>query len=79
MNDAPERRRVIPAREVERTSAPVLVESHRGPDGTPDTIAVIPLAEGNEIRGFDVRCQCGSAVIVECIYDESGGETEPEA
>lgn len=62
--------RVIPARQVRQVDAPVLVECTSGPDRRNDTITVIPLAEGGAIQGFEVRCQCGATVVVECVYDE---------
>ena len=61
---------MIPAREVRHVDAPVLVECTSGPDNRSDTMTVIPLAEGNAIHGFEVRCQCGATVVVECVYEE---------
>ena len=78
MTDANDKRRVIPAREVRREAAPVLVECHRRPDGGSDTIAVVPLTEGGDVRGFEVRCQCGAQVIVECLYAEEHEKKETE-
>lgn len=76
MTDANQRRRVIPSREVKRDAAPVLVECHQRPDGGSDTIAVVPLTEGGNVRGFEVRCQCGAAVIVECVYADDYEQKE---
>lgn len=76
MTDAVQKRRVIPAREVGQGTAPVLVESVTKPDGTTDTMAVVPLTEGTDIRGFEVRCQCGAAVIVECVTEEQAANEE---
>ena len=63
-------KRVIRARDVHSVRAPVLVESHQSADGHTDTIAIVPLADGNEIKGFEVRCQCGASVVIECVYEE---------
>ena len=61
---------MIPARQVRQVDAPVLVECTGNPDHPSETITVIPLAEGGAIQGFEVRCQCGASVVVECVYDE---------
>ena len=70
MNDDRPNTRVIPASRVQAGTAPVLVDCHAGADGKLNTIAVVPLTEGGSIHGFEVRCQCGSSVIVECVYEE---------
>jgi len=67
------RRRVIPSRNVRKEDVPVLVECHANPDGRSDTIAVVPLTSDSTIHGFEIRCQCGASVIVECIYQEEEG------
>jgi hypothetical protein len=62
--------RIIPAKSVQHSDAPVLVDCQTTADGRLNTIAVVPLAEAGAILGFEVRCQCGAEVIVECVYEE---------
>jgi hypothetical protein len=50
----------------------VLIECQKTAEGQVGAIAVVPLAEGDVVHGFEVRCQCGAGVIVECVYAEGG-------
>lgn len=48
---------------------PALVEcGGKDPQDHSRAIAVVPLLDGARIAGFEVRCGCGSAAIVECVY-----------
>ncbi len=67
MTDASERI-VIPGRAVRRVAAPVVVECTDPAQAGADTMTVIPLVNGDRVEGFEVRCQCGSSVVVECLY-----------
>ena len=69
MSETTSKHRVIPARDVHQVGAPVLVECQSNVQGEPGAMAVVPLAEGDVIHGFEVRCQCGAGVIVECVYE----------
>lgn len=40
--------------------------------GTP--MAVVPLLDGDRVAGFEVRCGCGAAAVVECVYEDSPTE-----
>lgn len=62
---------MIPSRSVRRADQPVLVDCGTGKDGHAGTMTVIPLTENGRIQAFEVRCQCGSSVIVECLYEEN--------
>ncbi len=62
---------MIPSRSVRRTEQPVLVDCSTGADGHAGAMTVIPLTENGQIHAFEVRCQCGSSVIVECLYEET--------
>ncbi len=31
-------------------------------------LAVVPLLDGDRIAGFEIRCGCGAAAVVECVY-----------
>ena len=85
MAETPSGRGVIPSDRVHRTAQPVLVENtYRsgsdvtdGPDAaggtggtSPQTLTVIPVMDNDDIVGFEVRCACGSNVMVGCLYDE---------
>ena len=65
---------VIPARSVRRTKQPVLLDcSHSGdsPAGSEQRpISVIPILHADIVAGLEVRCGCGAAVLIECLYDE---------
>lgn len=32
------------------------------------SLAVVPLLDGDRVAGFEVRCGCGAAAVVECVY-----------
>ena len=40
--------------------------------GTP--MAVVPLLDGDRVAGFEVRCGCGAAAVVECVYEDTPTE-----
>ena len=71
MNETPQRE-VIPAGAVRQTAQPVLVDCGNGvgPESN-RAISVIPLMEGDLVAGIEVRCTCGSSVVVECVYDDA--------
>ena len=71
MSDPNRARQVIPSRSVRRAEQPVLVDCSASSDGHSGTMTVIPLTENGEIHAFEVRCQCGSSIIVECLYEEN--------
>ncbi|MBM3975213.1 MAG: hypothetical protein FJ301_14055 [Planctomycetes bacterium] len=31
-------------------------------------LTVVPLLDGDRIAGFEVRCGCGAATVIECVY-----------
>ncbi|MGC6487977.1 MAG: hypothetical protein ACON4Z_10055 [Planctomycetota bacterium] len=43
-----------------------------GAGGAP--MAVVPLMDGDRVAGFEVRCGCGAAAVVECVYQDSPTE-----
>lgn len=48
---------------------PALVDCGTHADGHATApITVVPLLDGDRIAGFEVRCGCGSAAVVECVY-----------
>jgi hypothetical protein len=69
MVDPQHGRGVIPSRAVRRLDEPVLVQCAAG-SGEPSAMTVIPLLDGARVAGLEVRCRCGSSVIVECVYEE---------
>ena len=66
----PEQPAVIPSTHVHRVAAPVVVDGGNASHAHQDTITVIPLMDGDRIEAIEVRCQCGSSVIIECVYEE---------
>ncbi len=68
MKDHPDRG-VIPARTVRRLDQTALVEcgsASEKPD-TP-TLTIVPLVDGDQVAGLEIRCACGASAIVECVY-----------
>jgi len=37
-------------------------------------MSVVPLLDGDRVAGFEVRCGCGAAAVVECVYQDSPTE-----
>ena len=61
---------VLPARAVRRLAQPVLLDCGAAGSAPGEAMVVVPLLENGKIVGLDVRCRCGSNVIVECVYEE---------
>lgn len=71
MAEPPARRGVIPGNVVRRADQPVLVDCNQGAAKSGShPITVVPVIDGKDIAGFEVRCSCGASVIVECVYEE---------
>jgi hypothetical protein len=34
-------------------------------------LAIVPLLDGDRIAGFEVRCGCGAAAMIECVYEDT--------
>lgn len=48
---------------------PAMVECGVPADGkAAHALTVVPLLDGDRIAGFEVRCGCGAATVVECVY-----------
>lgn len=81
MNESPPTG-VIPAGAVQRTAQPVLIDCGAG-DGSESNglISIVPLMEGILVAGIEVRCNCGSSVVLECVYDDGATSlvTDPAA
>jgi hypothetical protein len=60
----------MPARTVRRLAQPVLLDCSTSGSAPGEAMVVVPLLENGRIVGLDVRCRCGSNVIVECVYEE---------
>ena len=72
MNDPENGRGVIPSRAVRRIAEPVLVHSTPGTaTGESGTMTVVPVMDGDRLAALEVRCRCGDAVLVECVYEEA--------
>jgi hypothetical protein len=54
---------------VRLASQPALIDcgAHRGAAAS-NTLAVLPVLDGNTVVGFEVRCGCGAMAFVECVY-----------
>jgi hypothetical protein len=64
-------KQVIQRGHVRRIDQPVLVEcTSTGSKGTPAPIVVVPLVDGDRLAGLEIRCGCGAAAVVECVYEE---------
>ena len=33
-------------------------------------LSVVPLMDGDRVAGLEIRCNCGSSTLVECVYAE---------
>lgn len=53
---------------VRLVAQPALVDCNRDGEHGARSIAVVPLLDGDRIAGFEVRCGCGAAAVVECVY-----------
>ena len=79
MDPAAGRRSIIPADIVHRTSQHVLVDNAENVNCENDrTVSVVPLMSGNQVSGIEVRCSCGSIVVIECVYDAVEGTASPQ-
>ncbi|MCA8943092.1 MAG: hypothetical protein KDB80_11070 [Planctomycetes bacterium] len=57
----------IPAGRVVKVAQAAVVASGTGADTHP--ITVIPLVDGEELCGLEIRCRCGAQAVVDCVYD----------
>lgn len=75
MNETAPQRKVIPSGAVRRTTQPVVVDcSPSNHSAAGSTISVLPLMDGDVVAGIEVRCGCGSSVLVECHYESKASE-----
>jgi len=47
---------------------PALIEAGAHAQHAAASISVVPMLDGTTIAGFEVRCSCGTSVVVECVY-----------
>lgn len=72
MSHIPPKTGIIRRDAVRLAPQPALIDCAAGADGQPGrSLAVVPLLDGDRVAGFEVRCGCGAAAIVECIYEEN--------
>lgn len=69
MSDVGASRGVIRADRVRRVDQPALVDCQEGRDSS-NAMTVVPIMDGEELAGIEVRCACGSSVWIECLYAE---------
>lgn len=41
-------------------------------------LAVVPLLDGDRVAGFEIRCGCGAAAVVECVYGATAATPAPQ-
>jgi len=71
---------VIRAAHIERTAQPVLVDcSQRAESSEQGALSVVPLMDGKTVAGLEIRCSCGSAAVIECVYPEPAAAPAKEA
>jgi hypothetical protein len=71
MTDSTQRPGVIRRDAVRMVTQAALIDCGTAKDGhSAQTIAVVPLLDGDRIAGFEIRCGCGASAIVECIYQK---------
>jgi hypothetical protein len=77
MTDSHKKPGIIPRNAVRIGQQPVLVDCGSTSDGQrTQPLAVVPLLDGDRVAGFEVRCGCGAAAVVECVY---AAEPKPPA
>ena len=62
-----------------RVEAPVVVECGEAAGAAAGSMTVVPLMTEGRVEGFEVRCQCGSSVVVECLYEAETPAPAPSA
>lgn len=62
--------KVLRSNEVREVSQPIMLDPMSGANGSNNSMAIAPVLQGEKIVGIDVRCNCGSRVLIECIYEE---------
>ena len=73
MSESSSQRRRIPAGAVRRTTQPVIVGCGEEAGTSVDrAVSVLPLMDGDVVAGIEVRCNCGTSVLIECVYDTTG-------
>jgi hypothetical protein len=71
MTQATRRPGVIHRDAVRLVGQPALVDcGSGGGEHAARSLAVVPLLDGDRIAGFEIRCGCGAAAVVECVYAE---------
>lgn len=61
---------VIARDQVRIAAQAAMLDCGTGEDGRPTPpLAVVPVLDGDRIAGFEVRCGCGAAALVECVYE----------
>lgn len=65
----PAPRGVLPRDQVRIVSQPAMVDCATDAHGR--TMTVVPLMDGDRVAGLEVRCSCGSATLIECVYQEN--------
>lgn len=78
MTQGDSRQGVIPAGSVRRADQSVLVDTGEGVHRHHEmAMSVIPLLEDDMVVGLEVRCSCGTAVVIECVYEGFSGAPTP--
>jgi len=64
----PPPRGVIRRDAVRLASQPALVDCSGIATNGQGPLAIVPLLDGARVAGFEIRCGCGAAAVVECVY-----------
>jgi len=48
---------------------PIMLDPMSAAEGSENCMAIAPVMQEEEIVGLDIRCSCGSRVLVECVYE----------
>lgn len=76
MNDLQAKPGVLRRDHVRLVRQPAQIDCGVDAAGRPNgTLAVVPLLDGDRVAGFEIRCGCGAAAVVECVY--ANEEQEP--
>jgi hypothetical protein len=67
MSETQSQKGVLRRDSVRVLTQPALVDCSASPAGQ-QTIAVVPLLDGDRVAGFEIRCGCGANAVVECVY-----------
>lgn len=79
-NEPSTKNNIIQRDNVRLVAAPAMLDCATVTDGKPaQTMAVVPLLDGERVAGFEVRCGCGASTIIECVYEDIPPTEDPQS